>query len=209
LPKSWVRDTLKCQVQVYPSTLADLQKGLESLLAEPHGCFEQTSSSSYPNTLILEYLKESDQAAPEAVKRARELLDRGYQKLVSFEVNAASKREGYEWFGAAPAHEALTAYGLLQFRDMARVYDVDPKMIDRTRNYLLSRRDGKGGFARNTKALDHFGRATDLVTNAYIVWALTESSRDDDVSAELMALRVQSRKSNDPYFLALVANALL
>ena len=64
LPETWVKGTLKCQVQVYPSTLADLQKGLEALLREPSGCFEQTSTSNYPNLLILDYLKESDQAKP-------------------------------------------------------------------------------------------------------------------------------------------------
>jgi hypothetical protein len=42
----WVKGTLKCQVNVYPSTLADLQKGLEALLREPCGCFEQTSTSN-------------------------------------------------------------------------------------------------------------------------------------------------------------------
>ena len=42
---------------VYPSTLADLQKGLEGMLREPGGCFEQTSTSNYPNLLILDYLK--------------------------------------------------------------------------------------------------------------------------------------------------------
>src|SRR5262249_44265308 len=60
LPQTWIKGTLKCQVNVYPSTLADLQKGLESLLREPCGCFEQTSTSNYPNLLILKYIKESD-----------------------------------------------------------------------------------------------------------------------------------------------------
>src|SRR5207249_541027 len=45
LPSTWVKGTLQCQVQVFPSTLADLQKGLEGLLREPGGCFEQTSTS--------------------------------------------------------------------------------------------------------------------------------------------------------------------
>ena len=48
LPETWCPGTLKCRVQVYPSTLADLQKGLEALLREPDGCFEQTSTSNYP-----------------------------------------------------------------------------------------------------------------------------------------------------------------
>jgi len=70
LPETWVKGTLKLQAQVFPSTLADLQKGLEGLLREPHGCFEQTSTSNYPNLLILDYLRESNQAQPEVERRA-------------------------------------------------------------------------------------------------------------------------------------------
>jgi hypothetical protein len=212
LPERWIERTLQCQVQVYPSTLASLQQGLEALLREPNGCFEQTSTTSYPNVLILNYLKESDQARPEVERRARDLLARGYQKLISFECPQTGKpqRQGYEWFGAPnSAHEALTAYGLLQFRDMARVQDVDPAMLERTRAYLLARRDGKGGFQRNPRALDHFGRAPEAITNAYIIWALTESGNDDDVEKELSTLAQQAQSSKDPYFLALVANSLL
>jgi hypothetical protein len=91
---------------------------------------------------------------------------------------------------------------------MARVQDVDPAMLERTRQYLLGQRDGKGGFKRNPRALDSFGRAPDHITNAYIVWALTESGKDD-VTAELNALAEQARTSKDPYFLALVAGSLI
>jgi hypothetical protein len=212
LPETWIKGTLKCSVAVYPSTLADLQKGLEALLREPGGCFEQTSTSNYPNLLILDYLKESDQAKPEVARHAQDLLARGYQMLTSFECLDPGKnqRQGYEWFGGtAPAHEALTAYGLLQFRDMARVYDVDKNMVERTKTYLMSRKDGRGGFTRNPRALDTFGRAPEHITNAYIVWALTESGKEDDVARELNALAEKAKTSNDPYFLALVANGLL
>jgi anti-sigma factor RsiW len=212
LPETWIPGTLKCQVNVYPSTLAALQKGLDALLREPNGCFEQTSSSNYPNALILNYLRESDQANPAAQRRARDLLAAGYNKLVSFECMEPDKnrREGYEWFGGtAPAHEALTAYGLLEFRDMARVFDVDNNMVKRTRDYLMSRRDGKGGFLRNPRSLDQFGRAPDDVTNAYIVWAITESGKEDDVSKELASLAEQAKRSKDPYFLSLVAISLI
>lgn len=212
LPETWIPGTLKYQVAVYPSTLADLQKGLEALLREPNGCFEQTSSSNYPNLLILDYLRETNQARPEVAGRAQQLLDRGYRKLTGFEClnTGKNQREGYEWFGGtAPPHEALTAYGLLEFRDMARVYPVDPAMVQRTRNYLMSRRDGKGGFQRNARAVDHFGRAPEHITNAYIVWALTEGGKEDDVTRELNALAEQAKTSDDAYFLALVGNSLL
>ncbi len=210
LPERWLRGTLHCQVDVYPSTMADLQKGLESLLREPNGCFEQSSTSNYPNVLMLDYLRTADKSDPELERRVREVLDRGYQRLTSFECQdtSANARRGYEWFGGtAPPHEALTAYGLLQFRDMSRVYNVDPAMLERTQSYLMKQRDGKGGFARNARALDTFGRAPDHVTNAYIVWALTESGRDD-VAKELDALADQAKKSDDPYFVSLVAISL-
>lgn len=209
LPATWVPGTMKLDVAVFPTPLADLQRGLEGLLQEPGGCFEQTSTTNYPNTLILDYLRETNQANPELVARAKGMLERGYTRLTGFEVKADAKREGYEWFGHAPAHEALTAYGLLQFRDMARVTQVDPQMIARTSNYLLSRRDGKGGFQKSKAALDSFGRAPDDVTNAYIVWAITESGPDEDVTPELNRLQEQAATAGDPYFLALVANAML
>lgn len=207
LPDTWVPGTLRCQVQVYPSTLAELQKGLESLLREPCGCFEQSSSSNYPNVLILNYLKEADLSNPEIEKRARQLMTSGYSKLTSFECldPRDSKRQGYEWFGqTAPPHEALTAYGLLQFKDMAKVHPVDEEMMLRTQKYLLGQRDGKGGFKRNPRSLDSFGRAPEHVTNAYIVWGLTESGTEADLSVELKALFDKAKDSSDPYFLALV-----
>ena len=211
LPESIIPGTLKVSARVYPSVLADLQKGLEGMLREPHGCFEQTSTTNYPNLLVLDYLRESNQNNPEIEKRALTLLENGYAKLTAFEcMNAQNKKQGYEWFGGtAPAHEALTAYGLLQFRDMSRVMNVDQNMIKRTQDYIMGQRDGNGGFKRNPRALDSFGRAPDDITNAYIVWSLTESGKSDDVSKELSSLKEKAEKSNDPYFLALVANALL
>jgi hypothetical protein len=210
LPERWLPGTLQCQVDVYPSTLADLQKGLEGLLREPNGCFEQSSTSNYPNVLILDYLRTADKSNPELERRVRDVLNRGYQKLTSFECQdtSAKARRGYEWFGGtAPPHEALTAYGLLQFRDMNRVYEVDKDMLERTHAYLMKQRDGKGGFVRNPRAIDTFGRAPDQITNAYIVWALTESGADD-LANELNALAAQAKKCDDPYFVSLVAISL-
>ncbi|MCI0680969.1 MAG: hypothetical protein L0Y71_02595 [Gemmataceae bacterium] len=208
LPNTWVPGTLQCQVQVFPSTLAELQKGLEGLLREPHGCFEQSSSSNYPNVLILNYLQEAGQADPNLETRARGLMQSGYQKLTSFEcINPKdTAKRGYEWFGrTAPPHEALTAYGLLQFHDMAKVYNVDKDMVERTRTYLLGQRDGQGGFKRNARAIDTFGRAPEHITNAYIVWGLTNAGAPEDLSNELAALYARAKGSNDPYFIALVA----
>ena len=56
---------------------------------------------------------------------------------------------------------------------------VDDNMFERTKNYLISRKDGQGGFLRSDQALDTFGRAPEDITNAYIVWSLTSSGYTD------------------------------
>jgi hypothetical protein len=220
LPKDVVPGSLRVRLEVYPTSLADLVKGLDGLLREPGGCFEQTSTSNYPNTLVLDYLNQTNQTSPAAAKRARELLDRGYARLTTFECpdTPLKTRHGFEWFGAADMqHEALTAYGLLQFKDMARVHPVDPELIRRTQQFLLSRRDGKGGFMQNSRNLHSWGASKEVV-NAYIVWALAESDPDDaerlDLRTEIAALKRQaldetSAAGKDAYFVALVANVML
>ncbi len=221
LPTQWIPGTLKATVMVYPNTLSELQAGLDGLLREPYGCFEQTSTTNYPNVLIMEYLKETNQAKPEIAKRAKDLMEKGYGRLTSYECpkTGIDTRIGFEWFGSKDrAHEALTAYGLVQFTDMAKVYAVDPVLLKRTKEFLVNSRDGNGGFKRNSVALDSFGRAPNHVTNAYIVWAITESEKgtatQSDLTREIDALlklatEKDGKPARDPYFLALVANTLL
>lgn len=203
-PLEVVPGSMKVTFTAYPNILAELMSGVESILREPHGCFEQASSSTYPNIMVLNYLKtmQVKDAALEA--KATKLLDEGYKKLVAFE----TKENGYEWFGAAPAHEALTAYGLMEFTDMKKVYGgVDQQMIDRTVKLLLDKRDGSGGFIKNPKALDSFGAADEDVTNAYIVYALSEAGYKE-LQKELDGVVKSARKTNDPYIMALCVNAL-
>jgi hypothetical protein len=186
LPSDMVRGSASTSVTVYPTPLASMTGALQSLIREPNGCFEQTSSTSYPMVMAQQYFLTHTGVDTAIVERAKGLLEVSYKKLTGFE----SRTKGYEWFGADPGHEALTAYGLMQFTDMAQVRNVDKDMLDRTRAWLLSRRDGNGGFSRNAKALDSFGGAPADTTNAYIVWALIESGRKglNEISREIAAV---------------------
>ena len=204
-PEGVVPHSMKAVFTAYPNIMSELMSGVASILREPNGCFEQTSSSNYPNILALQYIK-AMQVKDEATQtRATALLDKGYKKLTGFE----TKETGYEWFGASPPHEALTAYGLMEFVDMKNVYpNVDQQMINRTANLLIARRDGTGGFKKNPKALDAFGKADDDVTNAYIVYALSEAGYSNVIKSELQDACKNAKADQDPYVMALCANAL-
>ncbi len=205
LPQTLVAGSLSAAAKVYPTPLANMQEALNALLRQPCGCFEQTSSTNYPLVMAQQYFTTHQGVDPATIKKAGDLLADGYKKLTGFEC----KDKGYEWFGGDPAHEALTAYGLMQFCEMSSLMPVDSGMIGRTRTWLLSRRDGKGGFLRNDRALDSFGRAPVPTTNAYIVWSLLESGEDPaKLAEEIAAVKKEGQEAKDPYVVALAANVL-
>jgi hypothetical protein len=205
LPSDLRGGSLSATLTIYPSPLSDLLEGLGGMLREPCGCFEQTSSTNYPNIMALAYMRSAGIDEPAIASRGRDLLAHGYARLVGYEC----KSHGYEWFGSEPAHEALTAYGLLEFHDMAAVFDVDAAMVARTREWLLARRNGQGGYLRNARALDSFGAAPATVTDAYVTYALAVTGEPAvNLKSELDRLEARALESSDPYEVALAACGL-
>ena len=91
---------------------------------------------------------------------------------------------------------------------MSRVFPVDQAMLKRTTEWLLSRRDGKGGFKRSSTALDEFGGAPADTTNAYIVWALTEAGIAVEKELDAIVKQAQDQGMKDSYLVALVTASL-
>ncbi len=208
LPANVVRGSVKSSVVVYPTPLANMTESLARLIRDPYGCFEQTSSTTYPLTMAQQYFQSHSGVDPTLVATAKEKLEAGYKRLVGFETS----ERGYEWFGENPGHEALTAFGLLHFADMKQVREVDAEMLARTREWMLRQRDGKGGFERKRRALHTWIEDPDT-SNAYITWALLESANRPaelarELEKEIGSLKVAAAKSQNSYVLALTANVL-
>lgn len=195
-------------VKLYPGPFSQVVEGLDGLLRMPFGCFEQTSSVTYPNVLVTDYLKATKRINPELQMKAEGFINIGYQRLVTFEV----KGGGFSWFGEAPANQILTAYGLLEFSDMARVHDVDPALISRTQRWLAGRQkpDGtwppdQGGIAEGI-----INRQTNALRSAaYIAWALAESGyKGPEVARAVDYVKANRAEAKDAYTLALILNLL-
>src|SRR5207244_9585910 len=125
-----IADASKIFVKLYPGALSQVVEGLDSILQMPGGCFEQTSSSTYPDILAMDYLKTSKKITPEVQAKAEGFISLGYQRLVTFEVPGG----GFSWFGQAWANKIITALGLMEFSDMSRLHQLDPRLLGRTRN---------------------------------------------------------------------------
>ena len=198
-----VPGTLKANLKLFKNLEGQLLDGIESMLREPSGCFEQTSSCTYPNIYVLKYLKESGKVNAEIEKKARGYIERGYARLIGFETS----QNGFEWFGKTPPHEALTAYGLLEFTDMKEFVKVDERMMKRTKEFLLSRRDGNGSFKLAGGGYDRFAAVPNKIANIYIVYALTQAGIGNEIQTEYQAAVKQALGSNDGYQLAMMALA--
>jgi uncharacterized protein YfaS (alpha-2-macroglobulin family) len=202
-PEEFVPGSLDASVTVYPSPLANLEDALASLIRRPTGCFEQASSTNYPMVMAQQYFQQNPGVDPELVARAKKQIEKGYKKLVGYE----TEQNGYEWFGRTPPHEALTAYGLLEFTDMQDVYDVDKDMIERTRAWLMNRRTGDGTFRLQEGGADSFGRSPENASQAYITWVLLETG-ETGLDNEVEHVAELATSTGDTYITALAARIL-
>jgi len=173
----------------------------------PFGCFEQTSSATYPNVLALDYMKRTRKLTPEVHAKAEGFIANGYQRLLTFEVPGG----GFSWFGNAPANKILTAYGVMEFADMSRVHDVDPKLIERTQQWLAGQQQADGSWKPdasfiNEGATNRFNQDVLRIT-AYIAWSLQNTGFHGPAVENAKAYVSQHvNGKTDAYTLAVIAN---
>jgi hypothetical protein len=197
----------KIFVRLYPGPLSQIIEGMDSILRMPGGCFEQTSSSTYPNVLALDYMKRTKKLTPEVHAKAEGYIANGYQRLLTFEVQSG----GFSWFGQAPANKILTSYGLMEFYDMSKVYDVDVRVIQRTQQWLVSQQQADGSWKPDTQfinegATNRYNKDVLRIT-AYIAWSLGNTGYQGPALGKASEyIQKNLSEKSDPYTLAVLAN---
>jgi uncharacterized protein YfaS (alpha-2-macroglobulin family) len=206
-PFASIPDASSVLVRLYPGPLSQIIEGMDSILQMPGGCFEQTSSSTYPNVLALDYMKRTKKLTPEIHAKAEGYITNGYQRLLTFEVPGG----GFSWFGQAPANKILTAYGLMEFHDMSKVSDVDPRLIERTADWLARQQQADGSWKPDTSfinegATNRYNQDVLRIT-AYIAWALANTGyQGPAVEKAKRFIDSDAGAKADPYTLAVVAS---
>src|SRR5947208_57246 len=170
---------------------------------------EQTSSAAYPNILVADYVKKARVANPQILMKAEQYLNVGYQKLLTFERPGG----GFDWWGNGEPLIWLSAYGLQEFNDMAKVYPIDRGVIDRTQAFLMRKMDKDGTWsnigATHGESIASMGNPKLLLTS-YVVWSMLESGYDKkQLQKSVQYIRDNLGAAGDSaYILALAANAL-
>jgi hypothetical protein len=140
---------------------------------------------------------------PELEIKARKYINAGYQRLLTFEVPGG----GFEWFGNNPANICLTAYGILEFTDMARVHPVDDAVTERARKWLFAQQNANGSWDEIHRGWTWGGRGS---MTAFVAWALAEASdHSANLDRALIYLRSHPQELSNTYTKALATDAFL
>ncbi len=195
IPENALPDASKLFVKVHPGVFSQVMEGADGILRMPGGCFEQTSSSAYPNVLAVDYMKRTHTENPAAMMKAEQYLNAGYQRLLTFE----HKTGGFDWWGQESNEPLIwvSAYGLQEFNDMARVYPVDHGVIDRTQAWLMKQQAADGTWDKigmtHNETIASMGDPKLLLTS-YVAWALLGQRHEVAAAGKVDRLHPRSRQ---------------
>ncbi len=197
-------------VQVLPGLSSHIVQGMDSIFNLPGGCFEQTTSSAWPNVLALRYMIESGTITPEIELKAISYVNIGYQRVLTFECASG----GFNWWeGDNPGNPILSAVGIMMLSDTRRIYDtVDEKVIQRSADYLFSvqKTDGSWSEEQHLHAGNENLGTSSLRSTCYITWGLAQGgfTATSGVQSALSFIRSRVPGDMDPYTRAVCANAM-
>jgi uncharacterized protein YfaS (alpha-2-macroglobulin family) len=173
VPNNAIDNKVSVDVVYKPFNEKIFLTGLDKLVKEPYGCFEQTSSSTFPMVMLLQYLNEQDDETDQTAKMKLDIekkLRKGVKRLLGFETSTG----GFEWFGKSPGHATLTAYGIWQFVEMNKLGDfVEKEVLDRSLNWLKDQFDNDKKEFKFGNGLDSFARPPQTISDVYILFVMT------------------------------------
>jgi hypothetical protein len=210
-PANAIAGSQRAELKIYPNLFSHVSESVEGLLERPYGCGEQTVSSTYPNLMIMKFVKAD---SPLRLKAAK-YLQTGYQRLLNYQ----SADGGFSfWGGSDPSDVVLTAYALRFLTDAKQFVDVDEDVLKRAENYLVKQQRSDGSWVRRTRWETSDDNVTAKLTTTYIVRSLallkaaetsTDATRNDALSKGIAYLEKRNSEIDEPYSMALFGLATL
>ncbi|MBP2616724.1 TonB-dependent receptor plug domain-containing protein [Chryseobacterium jejuense] len=201
----YINGSLYSSYYVFENAALKMFDDLERLKREPHGCFEQLSSTVYPNIFILDYLKFSNKIDRFTESLVIRNLKKGFQKMISYK----NKDGGVGYFNTAESDVSLSAFALLEFTDLKKYIIIDPKIIQELSSFILSKKSGNGLF----EVRKYYESKTEAYSeyywsrNMYILYALSQIGFKTEIEDSYQIMLKRALLKKDSYQLVLLANA--
>ena len=199
-PANSFANTRKAEIKIYPNLLAHVAESVEGLLERPHGCGEQTTSSTYPNLLILKLEKDFGKNLDAKLKRQAEIyLQDGYKRLLNYQTPSG----GFSYWGAKDTPKvALTAYVLKFLSDAEDFIEVDENVIKRAQKWLLNQQKPDGSWENEPQITSYVVRTISMISGE-------DAEKKESLEKGLNYLQIVSNEKQTAYILANFALALI
>jgi hypothetical protein len=218
IPAQALPGSLEGELKIYPNLNAHVLESIETILERPYGCAEQTISSTYPNILLLKYLKNAKNESSPLAPRARRYVQQGYDRLLSYR----GEHGGFSYWGKGDPDLALTAYAMRFLLDASEFIEIDDSIVDEQLTWILRNKESDGRWIASDWYLKEDPRQT-LILTAYIArtiadmkfrGSLSTSDKELEPSAAqalknaLDYLGPKVAETDEPYLIASYALAL-
>lgn len=110
--------SLKVFAKLSPTVVSVSLGGVEGMLREPHGCFEQLTAINYPNLEILNHLKK-DKSQGLILANASKLAMRGYHQVLQHQSGDGS----FRLFSSSTGDPKCTAMGVAQLSIYRKLFN--------------------------------------------------------------------------------------
>ena len=215
-PANALPNTQKAELKIYPNLFSHVAESVEGLLHRPYGCGEQTISSTYPNLMILKFVK----ADSPLRRKAERYLQKGYERLTGYQVADG----GFTYWGGKDTSDiALTAYALRFLNDAKEFVEVDEDVIRRAENWLIAQQRADGSWTKLYRWETGEDKTRSKLITTYVARSLAMSGRgsngepipkptgvrDSALAKALAYLKTRNAEIDEPYSLALFGLASL
>jgi len=203
-PANALAKTQRAELKIYPNLFAHVSESVEGLLERPYGCGEQTISSTYPNLMILKFVKADSSLRQKAAK----YLQKGYERLLGYQI--ADGGFTY-WGGKDTSNVALTAYALRFLNDAKSQITVDDDAIKRAEDWLFKQQRADGSWTtKYYYETTEDPKRTKLITT-YVARSLAMRPNADKaaLTKALDYLKARNAEIDEPYALALYGLAAM
>ena len=200
----YVNGSFEASYYVYENSALQMFEDIERLKREPYGCFEQLSSTAYPNVFILDYLKSTHKINSGTEYNVIRNMKKGFEKMLSYK----NRDGGFSYFGDSESDVALSAFALLQFRDLKKYVNVDTKLVQNLSSFILSKKNANGLFEvrRNYESKAEYSEYS-WSRNMYVLYALSKLGFKNEIQNTYETSLKRALATKDSYQLALMANA--
>lgn len=200
---NYINRSFSSSYYVYENTALQMFEDMERLKREPYGCFEQLSSTVYPNIFILDYLRSIKNITPETESLVIRNMKKGYQKMLSYK----NKDGGFGYFNSLESDVAISAFALLEFRDLKKYVNIDAKLIQNLTSFILSKKKQNGVFeVRKSYEINYPYSEYAWSRNMYVLYALSKIGLKSEVESSYKTSLDKALATKDSYQLALMAN---